>query len=417
MKINLNTKVNVVPNNDTKVTVFELVFPTKKFDKTDYYNLNIMLNIINNYSLKNRDRNSFIENNELHYISNYNLDYSVKGDSMLVYCSFLLPGVGFFDDFNLEKSLKVVKNNLFKAILLDKEESKKIFETDFNRFLSNVNAALANPKNLFNDMWCELYDFKHQVLFSNAEKQKILNTTTNLDRVCELYESLILKADYVSFIGGNVKDKDEYIETFSKVFKPKKEKFSIDVNYYLNYKPDSFGHVDKTVNYTLSAIRVSFHKNIVEEKDRFLFMMLECFLSRKENNHLFNNLRLENNLVYSCLSDAHYKFNTIYFTAYLSKENIAKALEIVDQTLVSFKNKEIFEESKKRLLKADEISFLDRLDDYFYKYKLKKKKVFRKETFEEEYNILKEITYEEFSKFIDDLNKDSELIMIGDKND
>ena len=73
MKINLNTKVNVVPNNDTKVTVFELVFPTKKFDKTDYYNLNIMLNIINNYSLKNRDRNSFIENNELHYISNYNV--------------------------------------------------------------------------------------------------------------------------------------------------------------------------------------------------------------------------------------------------------------------------------------------------------------------------------------------------------
>lgn len=417
MKLNLSTKVNVIPNNDTKLTKVKLIFPSKKFDLSDRYNIDIMLTIINKYSLKFRDRSSFVDNNDLHYISNYKLDYYVKGDALFVYCSFYLPGEGFFKDFDLEKSLKVVKNNLFKAILLDKEESKKIFDNEISRYISNVSSALSSPKNLFNDMWSELYDFKHKVLISNSEKLKILNSLTSLDRVCELYESLILKGDYVSFIAGNVSDKNKYIETFSKVFIQKKERISLDVEYYQHFKPDSFGHVDKTVNYSLSAVRVSFNKPEIEDKDRYLFMMLNCFLSRRENRHLFNNLRLENNLVYSCDSSILYEFNTIYVNAYLSKDNVKKALNIIDETLVSFKNKNIFEESKKRLLKADNITFIDELDDYYHKYKVKKKKLFKQETFEDEYNIIKDITYEEFSKFIDDLNKDSEFIMIGDKND
>lgn len=417
MKLNLNTKVNIVPNNDVKYTRFKIIFPFHKLDKDDYYNLELMIFLMNTYSLKFQGRDVFVENNELHYISDFSLSVYTHGDTSFLYYRFSLPGEGFFDDFDLEKSLKVTKSNLFKSIILDKEATVDKFNTFLNVIINNVKSELANPKALFNDMWAELYDVEHKVFWSNTERLRILNSCTSLDRVCELYEQLILKGDYVSFIGGNVSDKEKYSDIFSNVFKPKKEKFSIDVNYRLNFKPDSFGHVDKTVPYTLSALEVSFHKYTVEEKDKYLFLMLDCFLSRSENNHLLTNLRLKNNLIYSCSSVIYNSFNTIAIKAYLSKENVDKALQIIDDTLVSYKNKDIFEESKKRLLKADSIVFIDDLDDYFYKFNIKVRKTFKRETFEDEFNIIKNITYEEFSKFIDDLMKDSELIMIGDKND
>ena len=259
-------------------------------------------------------------------------------------------------------------------------------------------------------------DFNHVKLHTNSEKISVLSNSS-LDRVIELYEELILKGKYTVLIAGNVNNKEDYINTFNKVFKRKECEMKFDVDYLPHLKPDSFGHVDKSVNYSLSVVRVSYHKEEFNERDKYLLYMLDDFLMSKENCFLFNNLRLENSLVYSCDSAIYPYFNTITMTAYLSKENVDKALKIFDDTLVSFKDKEVFDKAKEKLLKAQSIKLIDTLDDKLYKLGVKRNRLLKMDTFEDECEIAKTITYEEFNAFIDALNKDSELIMIGDKND
>ena len=77
-----------------------------------------MLELLSNSSLKNKTFSEFADNNESNYIYSYKVDSFGRGNMKYLYVSFCLPGIGFFDDFDLEKSLKVVKNDLFKSILL-----------------------------------------------------------------------------------------------------------------------------------------------------------------------------------------------------------------------------------------------------------------------------------------------------------
>lgn len=416
MKLSLKNDVNVVINNNTKFTYFEILFPFLKNDYSDNYHFEIMKELVSTYSLKNKTIIEFAENNESNYIFSFKADSYTRGNMKFLYFSFYLPGEEFFDDFNLEKSLKVVKNNIFKSILLDREYSEKLFDNIYKRIGKSLSAALSDPKSLFHDMWNELYDFNHIKLHTNSEKINALNSTS-LDGVIKFYKELVLKGNYTVLIAGNVSDKDKYIDTFNKVFKRNEVKMEFDVEYHEHFKPDSFGHVDKKVPYSLSIARVSYHKEDYTERDRYLLYMLDDFLMKKENFYLFNNLRLENNLVYSCDSTIYPSFNTITMTAFLSKDNIDKALEIFDNTLVSFKDKELFEKAKERLLKAQSIKLIDTLDRKLYKLSVKRNRLLKLETFEDECEIAKTITYEEFNEFIDALKKDAELIMIGDKND
>ena len=135
------------------------------------------------------------------------------------------------------------------------------------------------------------------------------------------------------------------------------------------------------------------------------------------DNILFNKLRLENDLIYSCGCDFIRSLDTICITAGLSKENINKALVIIDECINELLDEEKFNVAKEKLLKADNITFISYLDDKYRKFKDTKNKLFKFESFKDEYEELKTITYEEIKELITSLKKVAELIMIGDKND
>ena len=415
MKIKLNTEPKLIPSNDVKITHFELLYVFPKQDFEDYYNMEILVDLMSLYSLKYQTRDSFNEINDLNYIANYDVDFYTKGNTRFLSISFMLPGSGIFDDFDLKKSLKIVKEHIFKSIILADDYSE-VFNIQYERYLNKLNTSLSDPKNLFNDMWSELYDFKHNYYNSVNDYLKALKNSS-IERVKELYKKLVLKGDYVTFITGNINDKDYYKSTFEEVFKTKKHDFSLDVDYELKYKPDLFGHVDKTTQNAQSIIRVAYYKENTTKRDKYLLMFLNCCLFRRENNILFNNMRLKNDLVYSCGSTFVKQLDTIEITAYLSKENINKALVVIDECINELLDEELFKIAKEKLLKQDSITFISYLDDDFRKYKDTKDKMFKFESFKDEYEELSSITYEEIKECITSLKKVAELIMIGDRND
>ncbi len=415
MKLNLKTEPKIIVNNDVKVTSFEILYPFPRYDFEDTYNLKILIDLMSTYSLKHRTRQAFNEENDLNYIANYDVDFFRRGDTQFLQITFLLPGSGIFDDFDLKKSLKIVKNHIFKSIILAEDFSYE-YNMYYERILKELNTRLSDPRSLFEDTWMDLYNFKHDYYKTNIEHLGALKKSS-IERVIELYKRIVLKGNFISFISGNVNDKDYYKETFESIFKQKKEKISLDVNYELKYKPDWFGHVDKTTHNPHSIIRVGYYKENATKRDKYLMMFLSCCMWRREKNILFNKLRLENDLVYSCGCDFIEPLDSITVSAYLSKENINKALVIIDECMNLLLDEETFNKCKEKLLKADNITFISYLDDKFHKYKETRRKLLKFESFEEEYNELCSVTYDEIKECINSLKKVAELVMIGDRND
>lgn len=415
MKLNLKTSPKLVPNKDLKVTTFDIYFLSPRLDFEDKYALEILLDLMSMYSLKNRTRQAFNEANDLNYVGHYGVDFFNKGNTQFLSVSFLLPGSGIFDDFDLKKSLKLVKDHIFKSVILADDFSYE-FNLCFDRYQKKLETKLSDPMAYFNDFWKDLYDFKHNYYHTNSDHLAALKKAT-MERVKELYESLILKGNYTAFIGGNISDKEYYKETFESIFKQRKESFSLDVDYDRKFKPDWFGHVDKKIDSTQSIIRVGYYKENASKRDKYLLMFLSCSLWRRENNILFNKLRNENDLVYSCNADYIESLDTITCTSHLSKENINKALVLIDESINELLDEDKFNNAKERLLKADNITFISYLDDKLHEIKEARKKTFKFESFEDEYKELTTITYEEMKECIESLKKVAELIMVGDKND
>ena len=415
MKLNLKTEPKLTVNNDLKITSFEILYPFPRYEFEDTFNLRILIDLMSTYSLKNRTRQAFNEENDLNYIADYDVDFFTKGNTQFLQITFLLPGSGIFEDFDLEKSLNVVKDHIFRSIILADDISYE-YNIYYDRIFEDLNTRLSDPRTLFNDTWMDLYNFKHDYYKTNIEQLGALKKSS-IERVKELYNKIILNGDYISFISGNINDKDYYKETFDKIFKPRNNKIILDVNYDLKYKPDWFGHVDKTTNNPHSILRVGYYKEKATKRDKYLMMFLSCCMWRRENNILFNKLRLENDLVYSCNCSYIEALDSITVDAYLSKENINKALVVIDECMNLLLDEEIFNNCKEKLLKADNITFISYLDDKFYKSKKTRRKLLKFETFEDEYKELCSITYDEMKECINSLNKVAELIMIGDKND
>ncbi len=415
MKLNIKTSPKLVSNKDLKVTTFDIMFVNPRLEFEDKYALEILLDLMSMYSLKNRTRQAFNEANDLNYIANYDVDFFNKGDTQFLTVSFLLPMTGIFDDFDLKKSLKIVKNHIFKSVVLADDFSYE-FNLAYERYQKKLETKLSDPMAYFNDFWKDLYDFKHNYYHTNNDHINALKNTT-MDRVRELYEKLILKGTYITFIGGNISDKTYYKETFESIFKQRKEVLKTEVDYERKFKPDWFGHVDKKIDSTQSIIRVGYYKENATKRDRYLLMFLSCALWRRENHILFNKLRNENDLVYSCSADYIESLDTITCTAHLSKENINKALVLIDESINELLDEEKFNNAKEKLLKADNITFISYLDDKLHEIKRLRSNTFKFETFEDEYNELTTITYEEMKECIESLKKVAELIMVGDKND
>ncbi len=415
--ITINTKPNYIVRDDLNVYLIVVTFPVGKVELEDIYKVLLMVDFMNDYSVNYPEEDMFLRALDKNFIGSYNVNRYVYGDESFVEVSFMLPKVGLFDEYNSEESLNVMKDIIFNSICIDEKYiTDKIFDTAVNIIRNKITKRAKTIGGRITSEWSKILDGKRRFTLTDEDYLDILSKVKKEDIVAS-YKNIILSNKFMVNISGPEEGRDNILDIVSKLFKSNIEKFSIEGNYFPIFNAERKGLTHLNGEYNQSVISIQYEYKDYSKEDYFTMMMINVILNRQENSFLLKKLRFSNNLVYGCDSIFKPEIKSIVVSAFLSKKNIEKCKSLIDETIGMLKDKDTFLEAKKKLLKADEISLYDSLDSKFNDLKNHICHLIKKNTFEDEYEKLKDVSYEDVVRIIDGLEIVNTLLIEGEYDD
>ena len=235
----------------------------------------------------------------------------------------------------------------------------------------------------------------------------------------DFYRKNILDNSYKIYISGALDDEDKFKKDFEKIFDNKNEKKSLEFNYQKYFVPGKYEHRYEKTKYEQSVLFINYNIKDMKDSDQMKFYMLQILLSSKENDLIYNYLRVKNNLVYSSKINSYRNYGTIDIIVYFNNYDYQKLIDLVNEIIFKLKEKEFFDYCKEKMVKASEYDLLYMEDEPFGEVAdLVDVSICDDITYKEKLNAIKNIEYEEFIEFLDRLTlTKSFLFESGDKND
>lgn len=270
---------------------------------------------------------------------------------------------------NSEKSFKYYLNNRIAEIV----DNEKIFSRNLKNHLSQIDKI--NPQNLYN-YW----------------KKKIKNNTP------------------IIFIMGNIEG-TEIIPIIEKYFKKSnKETQSLITDYihYLSPYRKTPQKITEEKDFKDSALSLIYKVQNMKQEDNILLSLVHNLLTSLSSRLLNKKLRDEYNLIYSSDVTFFPNYGLLKITAYINPENKniteAKIKEVLNSLKDEKKTTPLLEKIKERR----RINLIKSLDN---KYSIMNDEIFKNlkidYTAKESYDLLKEKTAKDITKFIDRLSLDT----------
>ena len=386
-----------------------------------------------NYELNNKTKDSILENIFARSNGKYpnNKDFIVKKQELLIIrystrieyftdkttLSFdlTIPKEGLFENYSMESCLEFFYDCIFNVSAINGE----FLEENFNSEKDYVYFIMKNyPSSIYDYLHRERVEAINSLEKVFLTRDEVLNNLDNMTSksLYDYYEKNIKNASYVTYIYGNLENKDKIYNLYQKYFKQKYQKISMDINLFRILKPGKYEKKVINVNYEQSVLKLIYQFDNMKENEIILLETLYFFLYSRENNLLHNVLRNKYHLIYG-LDVLKNIYGHIEMDIFLDKKDIEKVKELINMTLSDIKVENNFNIYKKRLLKSM------RYDDYFERdnifYKVDKKlydELAPLPSLEENRRMIKTIDFATMKNFLDRINLVKEIILIGDKN-
>lgn len=330
-----------------------------------------------------------------------------------------IPKHGIIDDLSYDEAFNFLKEviynpnvnkegnrfsssafNLEKNYLLEKEKDypSSLREYAFNAFLD------------FSDDDMEVKGH-HSTYLKNLKK-------ANNNSCFNYYKENIVNNSYVTYIYGNIDNKDEIINSYNKYFKQDGDSTVVDAKYhnYISVKKYNEGVIN--TNYNQSVLNLCFQVKNMSKKDIPVFDMLFYFLYSRENDLVYSNLRCFNNLIYTMEMIKSDIYGLVIMMIFCTSSDTAKILEIIKNTIEQIRVKDNFEEYKERLLNALSYDILVDKDNPLSKaYNIINKDIANRKTLVEKKKEIAKVSYDDMYAFLDRFILTKKLVIVGGCND
>lgn len=414
-KLKLSTKPIFVDIENVNRTKIELFFPIK-YKKENEAKKELMIRMLKVVNKKYPNHTNFCNKISELYIMNYNISTLFYYDTDFLVFTLEIPSVNIIDDFDLEKAIQFFYDCIFNASTKDNhfEEEQFTWEKEFilqknDKYPHSIEDYIYDEYQKFSDPK-EITGLHHDTYIHLLEEANSSNTY-------DFYKENILHNHYITYIYGNLKNKEELSRLHQKYFKQEKEYFTVNIN-YLNFIYDKkYDEKEIISTYNQSVLKLGYQVRDMKEEDMLAFNMLYFMLASTENDLIYNNLRSKNNLIYSAYTQRKNIFSIIDITVFLNKEDKNKVLEIIHQTFESLKDKKLFEKSKEKTLKAIKYDIYSEEDRPFSMMKeIIEKQVGWNISLKELFTNLEKLTYYDFAKFLDKVELKKRLFIKGGDN-
>ena len=382
--------------------VIKLVFFTKKKEE-DSVNSLIATRILSSYNNNYRSITSFNTKKEELSIMNFRINKTSYNDFETITFSITIPKKGIIDDFSYDDVFKFLSDILYNPFT-NKEGNafnKKVFDVEKKYLLMKERDYPRSLKEYAFNEFLDFCDTNREVYGHYDQYVKYLKKANNVD-VFEYYKKNIVNNSFITYIYGNIDNKEEIEKAFLKYFHQDKEEivFKTVYNNYLGLKE----YIEKNVDtkYSQSVLKLCYQVKDMRKKDSFLLKTLFYFLYSRENDLVYSNLRNENNLIYTLDMIRSDIYGVVVMTIFCTSNDIERVISVTNKSIEQIRNKDNFEVYKKRLLRALSYDNLSESDNPMRRALDKiDSDIADSSSFKTKINNINKISYDDMSKFLD----------------
>ena len=415
--LKLNSDVKVIKVKDEKKVYIRIMFilpnTLKNLDRYKLKLVNRMLNTSSNNYRTVKDFNNMLDRN---YIINYRITTGSFINKKAIMINMVVPKEGIIDEFSYDNTFKILYELIFNPFVEDDHFDKERFEWEKKILLNDL-------KNEYFSLYEEGYEEINKFIDEDEEHFLRRDTRRKLIEEADEYNTYqyyldnIKNNDYFTYIYGGIVDEDKIIESFTKYFKQDKKEWNLKIkrDYLYPYK-DYKSKIIKT-KYQQSAIELCYQVKNINKKDINMMKMLSFFLYSRENNLLFNALRVKNSLVYETYVNFDIIYGLLIIEVLFDKKDLDSIKRIIKEVIDSVRDEKLFNKYKKNLMKSLKYENLSNRDDSLYEvYEYLKKELKYADTFKYIYNSMNKIKYEDMVEFLDRFVLSREILLEGDND-
>ena len=262
------------------------------------------------------------------YCSSYDLKIPKLGKTRFLELYLTYPCVDSLHIDVLEDNLKFIKELIYNPYLEDGTFSKKDIDERRNILKNRLR------QNFKDGFW--YYDYKNDTTIDedNFLVSKYIEDMSLIDKInsndmYNLYKSIISNCPLV-FLIGNV-DVDKAKESINRIiYDNKKEEIVFDKKYdvYAKDIPSTPFVIEEHTKFKTTSVYYNYKvKDMNSRRDEILLKIVKNMLSSDVSKLLFDELRINNDLVYKGYS-YFYNFGTLSLCAFTDKENISTVEEV-----------------------------------------------------------------------------------------
>lgn len=413
----MKEKFNSIKTESFRKIILDFIFPCHRNDTFSVYG-NLLVRLLtkktNQYKTEEEFSNALIEN----YVMDFSLSKSNCGENWFYMYRFIIADNAILKDsqYDYQKTLSFIMDTIYNPYALSDSFYKEEVENAKNRLSVYIESGFKNINSYANIRMEELVDDCHYFSDSIYQHKKDIHKVTSKE-LYSYYKEIIGSKKPLVFAYGNIED--SFADLLKKSFGESRECSS-----YIPYQIRPFlpreevNLVEETGTYNQSILKFVYKIKDYKQEDEVYFSLLRFLLSSQSTRILQEFLRDRDKLVYTASSDynvCHGLF-IIHAQIYREKYEVAKQtiFEIIKRLQdVSFLSPKIesIKERKRINLERQKDSFSSLIADFRMKY-------FQTGyPLNEEYEILKKITPEEFVDFVKRLKLDTIYYLEGSKDE
>ncbi len=328
-----------------------------------------------------------------------------------------IPKEDIIEEFNLEECIKFFNETIYNPYVENNEFNNEHFNWEKDFIYNRERNYKRNIYNFIDEEMTNYINKIEDIYLPHDEYVKIIEQETPKS-LYEHYKNTIQNSNFITYIYGPKEDKEKVVNAYKKYFKPKEKSLELDIEYYKYLKLTKYEERKINTDFNQSVLIELYQVKDFKKEEHNLLDTLYFFLNSEENNLIFKNLRIKNNLVYTESVKKSTPRGFIGITAYLNKNDIKKAQNLIKETINEIKIEENFNLYKENLLKSLKYDMLDDMDNTFKKAEnIIGKELEDRITTKERYEEINKINYKDMKKFIEKLELTRTLTLIGDHDE
>ncbi len=361
----LSDKPHIIVNKKIKVICFDFKF-FFEYDNDKKYQYQLLEQMVNNgvkaYPTTEVFNKALLQN----MIVQYRVNISHTYHQGIINFTIIVPNPKVLSSFDLEDAFKFFIDCIYNPNVIDNEFNNKCFIREQKYLLERLKHLNDSLYNYGYYQFLDVYDeddiYKTDAI-PNIDKLKKVNSYELYD----LYTKIVLNNRALIHVYGNVLE-EEIWNLFKKYYPYSFKEFKLD------YKTYCYGKVKKEVcqrseqtTYKQSVLYLGYKVEDMHRRDLPYFQFFRDVMSKHPTNLLFNLLRTDKNLIYSCHSSGSNSYGAFYIEIYLQKEKKEEIRKAIDEVFAKLQDRDFLEETRLKHLKGLKYDLIRDKSSQFYK--------------------------------------------------